>query len=98
MRERLSDAPTHRSVAQTCTPNSRARKIELAAWPQPRSSTRVPGFRSIADASHSVSQSTFDPMALAITQSGWYRDERGKRSERSRASAVMSACVKVRMR
>src|SRR3989442_2795842 len=36
----FSEALNHRSVAQTCTPNSRRRKIDDDARPQPRSSTR----------------------------------------------------------
>ena len=41
-----SDALNHKSVAQTWTPNSRCRKIDDAAQPQPRSRTRMPGFSS----------------------------------------------------
>src|SRR3954468_16240890 len=37
MRCRFSEALNQRSVAQTCTPNSRRRKIDEAARPQPRS-------------------------------------------------------------
>ena len=46
MRWWFSEALNHRSVAHTCTPNSRCRKIDDAARPQPRSSTRMPGRRS----------------------------------------------------
>ena len=43
MRWMFSEALNHRSVAQTCTPNSRRRKIDDAARPQPRSNTLMPG-------------------------------------------------------
>ena len=87
MRWRFSEALNHRSVAHTCTPNSRRRKIDDAARPQPRSSTRMPGRRSSAAASHSVSQSEFaPPLALAMIHSGWYFEARGKRSETKRWS------------
>ena len=67
----FSAALNHRSAAHTCTPNSRARKIDCAARPQPRSSTRMPGFRSMTSVSHSASHSELaPPLALAITQSG----------------------------
>src|SRR5437870_3667072 len=60
------------------------------ARPQPRSNTRMPGRRSSAVVSHSVNQSALaPPLALARTHSGWYCEERGKRSETSRVSAVM---------
>src|SRR6266576_3009388 len=86
----FSEALNHRSVAQTCTPNSRRRKIDEDARPQPRSSTRMPGRKSIAAASHSVIQSAFAaPLTLARTHSGWYCEERGNRSETSRLSEVM---------
>ena len=48
IRWRFSEALNHRSVAHTCTPNSRRRKIDDDARPQPRSSTRMPGRRSSA--------------------------------------------------
>ena len=41
---RLSDGSIQRSAANTCTPCSRARKIDVIAVPHPRSSTRMPGF------------------------------------------------------
>src|SRR6266478_6389179 len=86
----FSEALNHRSVAQTCTPNSRRRKIDDDARPQPRSSTRMPGRRSNAAASHSVIQSEFaPPLALAMTHSAWYCEERGNHSETSRLSEVM---------
>ena len=85
----FSEALNHRSVAQTCTPNSRRRKIDDAARPQPRSSTRMPGRKSSAVVSHSVSQSELaPPLTLAMTHSGWYCEERGKRSEASRLSGI----------
>src|SRR5438552_1776569 len=74
----FSEALNHKSVAQTCTPNSRRRKIDDEARPQPRSSTRIPERKSSAEVSHSVSQSEFaPPLALATTHSGWYCKERG---------------------
>ena len=64
-------ALNQRSVAQTSTPNSRRRKIDDDARPQPRSRTRMPGRRSIAVVSHSVSQSEFaPPLTLVATHSG----------------------------
>src|SRR6266851_4876440 len=90
----FSETLNHRSVAQTCTPNSRRRKIDDAARPQPRSSTRIPGRKSSAEVSHSVSQSEFaPPLTLAMTHSGWYCEERGNRSETSRLSEV--GCISV---
>src|SRR5262245_17553788 len=75
----FSETLNHKSVAQTCTPDSRRRKIDDAARPQPRSSTRIPGRKSSAEVSHSVSQSEFaPPLTLARTHSGWYCEERGK--------------------
>src|SRR5215831_14821559 len=76
-----------RSVAQTCTPNSRCRKIDDEARPQPRSSTRIPGRQASPVESHSASQSELAaPLALANNHSGWYLEDRGKRSESSRLS------------
>ena len=87
MRWMFSEALNHRSVAQTCTPNSRRRKIDDDALPHPRSSTRIPVLKSIADASHSLIQSELaPPLALARTHSGWYFEQRGKRSDTSRWS------------
>ena len=49
----------------------------------------MPGRRSSAVVSHSVTQSALaPPLALARTQSGWYCEERGNRSETSRLSEV----------
>jgi len=85
----FSETLNHRSVAQTYTPNSRRRKIDDAARPQPRSSTRIPGRKSSAEVSHSVSQSEFaPPLTLARTHSGWYCEERGKLVEMNRWSEV----------
>src|SRR5713226_4337190 len=89
MRCMFSEALNHRSAAHTCTPNSRRRKIDDDARPQPRSNTLMPGRRSSADVSHSVTHSALaPPLALARTQSGWYCEERGKRSETSRRSEI----------
>src|SRR5215470_9325405 len=86
----FSEALNQRSVAQTCTPNSRCRKIDEAARPQPRSRTRMPGRNSSASVSHSVNHSEFaPPLTLAITHSGWYRVERGNRSETSSWSVLI---------
>jgi hypothetical protein len=47
------------------------RQIDDVARPQPRSSTRSPGFSSSPSASHSLSHSALaPPLALAMTQSG----------------------------
>jgi hypothetical protein len=87
----FSETLNHRSVAQTCTPNSRRMKIDDAARPQPRSSTRMLGRKSIAVVSHSVSHNEFPaPLMLDVTHSGWYFEERGKRSETTRLSEVTS--------
>src|SRR5438552_2257830 len=90
MRWLFSETLNHRSVAQTWTPNSRRKKIDDIARPLPRSSTRMPGRRSSASASHSVSHRALAPLLrLAMTHSGWYFDERGNRSETSRLSEIM---------
>ena len=90
MRRRFSEALNHRSVAHTCTPNSRHRKIDDMARPQPRSRIRIPGRRSSAPASHSVNHSGLaPPLTLAMTHSGWYCEARGNRSETNRLSEVM---------
>ena len=94
MRWRFSEALNHRSVAQTCTPNSRRRKIDDIARPQPRSSTRMPGRRSSASASHSVSHSELaPPLTPASTHSGWYAEARGNRSEIKRESVITRSSV-----
>ena len=50
----------------------------------------IPGRRSNASASHSVSQRALaPPLELARTHSGWYFDERRNRSENNRASEDM---------
>jgi hypothetical protein len=86
----LFEALNHKSVAHTCTPNSRRRKTDDIARPQPTSSTRMPDRNSNASVSHSVSHSAFaPPLQLALTHSGWYFDERGNRSETNRSFAVM---------
>src|SRR6267142_3846249 len=93
----FSEALNQRSVAQTCTPNSRRRKIDEDARPQPRSSTLIPGRRSRAAVSHSVNQSALaPPLALAMTHSGWYWEERGNRSETRRLSAVIRLLLRER--
>src|SRR3982750_3838511 len=67
----FSEALNQRSVAQTSTPNSRCRKIDDEALPQPRSSTRIPGRRSIAVVNHSANHNELaPPLALATTHSG----------------------------
>ena len=71
IRWRFSEALNHRSVAQTWTPNSRARKTDDAARPQPRSSTRMPGFSSRPSASHSViHRGLAAPLTPAASHSG----------------------------
>src|SRR5215218_2438231 len=91
MRWMFSEAQNHKSVAHTCTSNSRRKKIDDEALPQPRSSTLMPGRRSSAEASHSVNQSEFaPPLAFAKTHSGWYCDDFGNRTEASRLSVSMS--------
>src|SRR5208282_2320305 len=65
--------------------------MEDMARPQPRSSTFIPGFSSIAPDSHSVIHNALDaPLALATTHSGLYFAERGNRSEISRSSEFIS--------
>src|SRR5687767_14988522 len=86
----FSDTLNHKSAAQTCTPNSRRRKMDEAARPQPRSSTRMPGCRSNAAASHSVNHRALaPPLALATAHSGLYCDERGNSSETNREFGFM---------
>jgi hypothetical protein len=66
MRCIFSEALNQRSIAHTCTPNSLCKKIDDAARPQPRSSTRMPGRGSTASASHSLSQRALAaPLMLA---------------------------------
>ena len=77
MRFPFSSGDIQRSAAHTCTPNSRARKMEEIAVPHPRSSTRIPGWRSRTSVSHSVSHSTFGPMWLRNTHVGSYAEVRG---------------------
>src|SRR5436190_20108392 len=90
IRWRFSEALHHRSVAQTCTPTTRARKIDDVARPQPRSRTRMPGLRSRSAVSHSVSHNGFaPPLTLARTQSGLYFDARGNLGAASLRSAVI---------
>ncbi len=49
----------------------------------------MPGRRSSAVASHSVSHSELaPPLTLAMIQSGWYFEARGNRSEMNRSSEV----------
>src|SRR5436190_5722357 len=90
IRWRFSEGLNHRSVAQTCTPNSRRRKIDDAARPQPRSKTRIPGCKSNAFVSHSVNHSEFaPPLTLANIHSGLYCEDRGKVAEMNRLSNVI---------
>ena len=63
-------AGIHRSVAQTSTPNSRARKIDDFARPQPKSSTRIPGRKSSCSHSHSVIHSGLLPIAAFVDPFG----------------------------
>ena len=67
MRSQLSVGLIQRSVAQTSTPNSRARNTELSPLPQPRSITRMPGSSVTCSASSSASQSTLGPMRFSVT-------------------------------
>jgi hypothetical protein len=57
-------------VAQTCPPNSRARKIDVMALPQPRSSTFIPGSTDTTEVGDSINQSAFGPISFSNTQSG----------------------------
>ena len=51
----------------------------------------MPGRKSNVVVSHSVSQSELAaPLTLDVTHSGWYCEERGKRSETSSLSEVTS--------
>ena len=63
IRCKISEALNHRSVAHTCTPNSRRRKTDDIANPQPRSSTRAPDRKVSASVSHSTSHSALAPAA-----------------------------------
>jgi hypothetical protein len=52
-------------------PNSRHRKIDDAARPQPRSNTRMPGVSANDAVSHSLSHNEFAaPLALDLIHSG----------------------------
>jgi len=59
-----------KSVAHTFRPNSRAKKIELIAFPQPRSSTRIPGVRFMELVRASAIHRTWGPMLLSMTHCG----------------------------
>src|SRR5262249_2167935 len=92
IRAAFSETSHHRSVAQTCTPNSRCRKIDDAARPQPMSRTRMPGGKSKAFVSHCVNHSEFaPPLTLANIHSGLYCEDRGKLVEMNRLSEVICA-------
>src|SRR2546430_2580331 len=95
IRAQFSVGLTHRSAATTRTPYSRARKTEVSAVPQPRSSTRAPGGRSRAGQSHSNSHNGCGPIALSITWRGSYPALRGYRGRVNRAarSSTMPASV-----
>src|SRR5437764_2800594 len=56
MRCQLSPALTHKSVAHTCSWNSWARKMEVIAFPQPRSITRALDSNSMTWLRDSASQ------------------------------------------
>ena len=76
-------AGIHKSVAHTLTLNSRARKIELIALPQPRSSTFIPGSMGMISVSASVSPRAFGP-------SGSQRPSSGRSCSSERSEGVES--------
>src|SRR5450759_3973417 len=79
-RLKLSVAEVPLSVAHTWTANSRARKIELAAFPHPRSRTRMPELNGRWRARPSAWHSAFSPRALSRIQRSSYFAVRGKAS------------------
>src|SRR4030042_3573572 len=79
-RSQFSAALIQRSLAQTCTPYSFARKTELKALPQPMSRRRMPGLSSIFSERNSVSQRTLGPIHPFKTHSGSYLADRGNLS------------------
>ena len=59
-------------------------------YPQPRSSTRMPGRKSSAEVSHSVIQSEFaPPLTQEVIHSGLYFDARGNSLNTKPASEFM---------
>ena len=60
------------SAAQASIPNSRARKIELVALPQPRSRTRIPARSGRRRAKLSTWHRAFSPSALSRIHWGSY--------------------------
>ena len=90
IRPRLSLAAIHRSTAHTCRPYSFARNMELNPLPQPMSSTRMPGRRSIHSARDSVNHRAFGPIMLSRTQFGSYFAERGNSARRNESSCPSS--------
>lgn len=70
MRAQFSVGSIQRSVAQILPPNSGARKTELSALHQTRSSTRIPDLGFIASHSHSVNQSGLGPIRFVRIHSG----------------------------
>ena len=77
IRARLRLGSIHKSAAHTSTPNSRARKIDEIAVPQPRSRTRMPGSSAMTWVNASVSHNTFGPMRFRCTHVASYADARG---------------------
>ena len=72
--------------AHTCRSNSWARNMELMAVPQPRSGTRIPGFRAITWLRDSVSHRTLGPIMFLMFQSVSYCADRGN-------SVSLNACA-----
>jgi hypothetical protein len=68
---------------------SKASPQDVSAATDLLNNTFMPDRISSSDVSHSVSHSALaPPLALARTQSGWYCEERGNRSEMSCRSVV----------
>src|SRR5918912_657705 len=72
-------AGTQRSVAQTWTPNSCARKMDDRARPQPKSNTRMPACKVNRSLNHSAIQSGWLPIPPSWTHAVVYFSERGNR-------------------
>src|ERR1700680_2290748 len=76
-RLRFSLGDVSPSTAQAWTPNSRARKIELVAFPQPRSNIRMPARSGRRRARLSVWHRVFSTSALSRIHCGSYLAVRG---------------------
>src|SRR5450432_2224250 len=92
-RLRFSLGDVSASAAQTSTPNSRARKIELVALPHPRSRIRIPARNERRRERLSAWHSAFSPNALSRIHCGSYFAASGKASSRKAFGEIPSAFI-----